>query len=107
MAQYNITLSGEVLKGLFSGGQGVANMLEQGLNQVLQAQATEQLNAEPYERSAERQGHRNGTRPHPITTRVGTRVLRVPRRRNGSFPQNCLHAINAVSKPCCGHLGKW
>ncbi|MCY0900524.1 MAG: IS256 family transposase, partial [Firmicutes bacterium] len=85
MAQYNITLSDEVLKGLFAGDQGVANVLEQVLNQVLQAQATEQLNAEPYERSEERQGYRNGTRPHPITTRVGTLVLRVPRLRNGKF----------------------
>ncbi|WP_028988449.1 IS256 family transposase [Thermicanus aegyptius] len=85
MAQYNITLNDEILKDLFSGDKGVAVLLEQVLNQVLQAQATEQLNAEPYERSEDRQGYRNGTRPHPITTRVGTLVLRVPRLRSGKF----------------------
>lgn len=85
MAQYQITLSDDVLKGLFASDNGLAGLLEQVLNQILQAQATEQWQAEPYERSADRQGYRNGTRPHPITTRVGTLVLRVPRLRNGTF----------------------
>lgn len=85
MAQYQITLSDDVLKGLFASDNGLASLLEQVLNQILQAQATEQLQAEPYERSADRQGYRNGTRPHSITTRVGTLVLRVPRLRNGTF----------------------
>ncbi|MCI0183416.1 hypothetical protein MM817_01693 [Acidibacillus sp. S0AB] len=60
-------------------------MLEQVVNQVLQAQATEQIQAQPYERADERQGYRNGTRPHPLTTRVGTLTLHVPRLRNGTF----------------------
>lgn len=37
MAQYNITLNDEILKDLFSGDKGVAVLLEQVLNQVLQA----------------------------------------------------------------------
>jgi len=85
MAQYNITVDDEVLKGLFTGDKGVALLLEKVLNQVLNAQASEQLHAEPYERSEDRQGYRNGTRPHPLTTRVGTLTLRVPRLRNGNF----------------------
>lgn len=85
MAQYNITLDDTVLKGLFSGDKGMSNLLEQVLNQVLQAQATEQVQAQPYERADERQGYRNGTRPHPLTTRVGTLTLHVPRLRNGTF----------------------
>ncbi|WP_040290872.1 IS256 family transposase, partial [Alicyclobacillus hesperidum] len=70
---------------LFTGDKGVALLLEKVLNQVLNAQASEQLQAEPYERSEDRQGYRNGTRPHPLTTRVGTLTLRVPRLRNGNF----------------------
>lgn len=85
MAQYNITLSDEVLKDLFSGDKGMTGLLEQVLSHVLQAQASEQLKAEPYERSFHRQGYRNGTRPRPITTRVGTLVLRVLRLRTGKF----------------------
>ena len=85
MAQYNITLDDEILKDLFTGDVGTSKLLEQVLNQVLQAQAAEQVQAMPYERSEERQGYRNGTRPHAITTRVGTLTLKVPRLRNGNF----------------------
>lgn len=85
MAQYNITLDDAVLKGLFSGDKGMSDLLEKVLNQVLQAQAAEQVQAQPYERADERQGYRNGTRPHPLTTRVGTLTLHAPRLRNGNF----------------------
>ncbi len=85
MAQYQVTLNGEVLHDLFQKDEGVALLLKQVLDQVLQAQATEQLQAGPYERSQERQGYRNGTMPHTLTTRVGTLTLRVPRLRSGQF----------------------
>jgi putative transposase len=85
MAQYQITLNDEILKDLFQQDGGVARLVEQVLNQILQAQVTEQLKANPYERTEERQGYRNGTLPHTLTTRVGRLVLRVPRVRNGQF----------------------
>ena len=88
MAQYQFTVDQELLHRLFLGNNkdsGVSALLESVLNQVLQAQATEQLQAEPYERTDERKGYRNGTRPHPLTTRVGTITLHVPRFRNGQF----------------------
>lgn len=88
MAQNQITVDSQLLQQLFLGNSkdsGVAKLLESVLNQVLQAQATEQLSAEPYERTEERQGYRNGTYPHQLTTRVGTITLRVPRIRNGKF----------------------
>jgi transposase-like protein len=43
---------------------GVAKLLESVLNQVLQAQVTEQVAAERYERTDERQGYPNGSYPH-------------------------------------------
>lgn len=85
MAQYQINLNDEILHGLFQRDEAVARLIEQVLNQVLQAQVTEQLKAAPYERTEERQGYRNGTLPHTLTTRVGTLTLRVPRLRNGQF----------------------
>ena len=88
MAQYQITVNQELLHQLFLSNNkdsGVAALLESVLNQILQAQATEQLQAEPYERTAERKGYRNGSYPHQLTTRVGTITLRVPRFRNGQF----------------------
>src|SRR5690606_39439790 len=66
MAQYQITVDSQLLHQLFlsnSQDAGVAKLLESVLNQVLQAQATEQLGAEPYERTEGRQGYRNGTYP--------------------------------------------
>jgi len=42
--------------------EAVAKLLEQVFNSVLQAQATEQLNADPYERSDEL--------PHPLTAQT-------------------------------------
>lgn len=88
MAQYQITVNQELLHRLFlsdNKDSGVAALLESVLNQILQAQATEQLEAEPYERTEERKGYRNGIYPHKLTTRVGTLTLRIPRFRNGKF----------------------
>jgi putative transposase len=88
MAQYQITVDQELLHRLFLGNNkdaSVSALLESVLNQILQAQATEQLQAEPYERTDKRKGYRNGTRPHTLTTRVGTIALHVPRFRNGQF----------------------
>ncbi len=88
MAQYQITVDQELLHRLFLSNNkdsGVAALLESVLNQILQAQATEQLQAAPYERTSERKGYRNGTLPHPLTTRVGTITLHVPRFRDGQF----------------------
>ncbi|AQS57028.1 IS256 family transposase [Novibacillus thermophilus] len=88
MAQYQITVDQELLQQLFLGHSqdaGVSKLLESVLNQILQAQVTEQLGAERYERTDSRQGYRNGAYPHQLTTRVGTITLRVPRIRNGQF----------------------
>lgn len=85
MAQYKVTLDDELLKDLFVRDKGVAGLLERILDQVLHAQATEQLQAQPYQRTITRRGYRNGMRERPLTTRVGTLTLHVPRLRNGEF----------------------
>jgi transposase-like protein len=43
------------------------------------------LQAEPYERTEQRQGYRNGYKPRRLTTRVGRLTLRVPQVREGVF----------------------
>jgi hypothetical protein len=48
----------EILHGLFQKDEGLARLLEAVLNQVLQAQVTDQIQAEPYERTEERKGYR-------------------------------------------------
>ncbi len=85
MPDYQITIDGETVHGLFQGDAGLAKLLEQVLNQVLETQVSERLGAERYERSEERQGYRNGVRPRQLTTRVGRLTLRVPQVREGHF----------------------
>ncbi|WP_143287148.1 IS256 family transposase, partial [Caenibacillus caldisaponilyticus] len=85
MAQYNITISDEILHGFLSQDQGLAKLLEQVLNQILEAQLTDQLGAGRYERTEGRKGYRNGSYPRQLTTRVGRLTLRVPRTRDGEF----------------------
>ena len=88
MAQLNITLDTELLHGLFTKetrDDAFSKLLEVILNQVLIAQSTEQLGADPYERSEDRTAYRNGFRDRELTTRVGTLTLRVPRHRDGNF----------------------
>ena len=88
MAQYNITITEELLHGLFlSNGRDEAfsKLLEEIFNQVLLSQSTEQIGAQPYERTEGRTAYRNGFRARQLTTRVGALTLRVPRHRNGHF----------------------
>lgn len=86
MAHYKVTVEGEVLQQLFSCDDGLPRLVEQVLNQILEAQVTERLRAKPYERTQERQGYRNGYREKPVLTRFGRLVLKVARVRSGEFP---------------------
>lgn len=85
MAAYEITVNSEQLSGLLTNDKGLQGLVETVLNQVLEAQVTEQIRARPYERSAARKAYRNGVRPRTLTTRVGPLVLHVPQLRDGSF----------------------
>jgi putative transposase len=55
------------------------------LNQVLEAQITEHIGAQPYERSEARKAYRHGYHLRTLTTRVGPLGLHVPQVRDGSF----------------------
>jgi transposase-like protein len=85
MATYQLTLNSEQLSGLLTEDKGLQGLVETVLNQVLEAQVTEQIGAYPYERSAGRKAYRNGSRLRTLTTRVGPLVLHVPQVREGSF----------------------
>ncbi len=66
MAQVNLTLDNEILKGLFTAGgrnEAFTGLVSVILNQVLNAQASEQVGAKPYERSGERHCHYHLFRP--------------------------------------------
>ena len=63
MTDYEIKLPKELLSSLMTESTGFAQLIGSVLDQVLEAQATEQMGADRYERSVDRGGYRNGVRP--------------------------------------------
>ena len=53
MAGYEVSVGKELLPGLLSGQDGLAKLVETVLNQILEAQVTETLAAERFERTEE------------------------------------------------------
>jgi len=88
MAQLNITLESEILHGLFTSNgrdEVFSKLLASILNQVLDAQSTEQIGAKRGKCNGERKAHRNGLQERQMTTRIGTIALEIPRHRQGHF----------------------
>ena len=100
MAQVHLTLENDILKDLMLGNRedAVSKLLGKVFDAVLKAQASEQLNAEPYERSDDRNSYRNGYRMRSMTTRVGTLVLHVPKFRNGTFSTELFSSYQRSEK---------
>lgn len=57
---------------------------------VMDLEVSQQVGAEPYERTAARTGQRNGSRDRTWDTRVGTMDLKVPRVRDGRYYPSLL-----------------
>ena len=55
------------------------------LQEYLEQEMAVHLRALPYERTEGRRGHRNGTKPRQLNTRVGKLFLSVPQTRDSSF----------------------
>ena len=67
------------------GGDLLRNIVEWILQELIELEFNDQIGAERYERSEDRQGYRNGYRERDLFTRVGRITLRVPRDREGQF----------------------
>jgi len=85
MTDLNVTFSEEELERILFGDGGLEVLMEKMLNNVLQAEMTEHLGADRYERSEDRTGYRHGSYERELTTRVGQLTLEVPRAKDGSF----------------------
>jgi putative transposase len=85
VADYNVTLSESLMPDLLERSNALAQLVEAAVQQVLEAQMSEHLGADRYERNEERAGYRNGYRERQLYTRVGTITLRVPQTRDGGF----------------------
>jgi transposase-like protein len=98
MATIEITVDDEKIQDLLQSDRGMAALLEPILNQLLQAEMTDHLRAEPGERTTDRRGWRNGSYRRRLTTRVGTLQLEVPRDRQGTFQTSLFERYQRSEK---------
>ena len=59
--------------------------MQEYLQEYLEQEIALHLGALPYERTADRRGHRNGYKPRQLNTRVGKLFLSIPQTRDSSF----------------------
>lgn len=86
MARKQDTLNRDGLQAaLLDDSEFLREIVEKALQRLLDAQFEAEIGAEPYERTSDRKGLRNGSYPRQLKTRVGQVELRVPRDREGRF----------------------
>jgi putative transposase len=73
-----------------SGFDGLVEALTLLLNEVMLLERSQHLQAQPYERSAQRRGYANGYKPKRVRTRIGELTLAVPQVRDGDFYPSSL-----------------
>ncbi len=77
---------------------GLKKLLTWFLNLVMQFEAMEQIDAEPYERIDTRKAHRNGYKERSLKTRVGELKLKKPQFREKSFETKVFDRYSRVEK---------
>ncbi len=78
--------------------------MRQGLQALIEAEASAALGAERHERSDHRRGHRNGSRDRLLATPAGDVQLRIPRFCSGSFFPSLLEPRRRVDR---ANRGPW
>ena len=73
-----------------NGFNGVATPITILMNAAMKIERSRFLNADPYERTEERQGYANGYKDKTVNTRVGSIQLNVPQTRNCDFYPSSL-----------------
>ena len=80
------TLPKEYLEQLSEQGlEGLPDLIRMLVNQAMQIERENYLQAKPYERSANRRGYANGYKPKTVKTRVGEVSFDIPQVREGGF----------------------
>jgi len=80
------TLATEYLEQLTEQGlEGIPDMIRVLVNQAMQIERENYLQAKPYERSENRRGYANGYKPKTVKTRVGKVAFDIPQVRGGGF----------------------
>ena len=85
------TLPKEYLEQLTEQGlEGLPDLVRVLVNEAMRVERENFLQAKPYERSEERQGHANGYKPKTVKTRVGEVTFEIPQVREGGFYPHSL-----------------
>lgn len=72
------------------GLDAIPEMLRVLINQIMQAERSNYLQAGEYERTEDRKGHANGYKPKTVRTRMGEITFAVPQVREGGFYPSAL-----------------
>ena len=68
-----------------NGGDLVHQLAQLGMQELIEAEATEVIGADKWERTIDRVTHRNGHRPRTLSTTTGDMQLAIPKFDRGSF----------------------
>jgi putative transposase len=75
---------------LTDGMDSLPELLRIIVNTAMQAERAKYIQADPYERSENRQGHANGYKPKTVKTRIGEVTFAIPQVREGGFYPSSL-----------------
>ena len=78
--------------------EGMRNLTKSLLNEVMQIEASRQIQAQPYERNGKRKAHRNGTRNRNLKTIHGEVTLKKPQFREFPFKTSVFARYSRVEE---------
>lgn len=78
--------------------EGMRNLTASLLNEVMQIEASRQIQAQPYERNGKRKAHRNGTRNRNLKTIHGEVALKKPQFREFPFKTSVFARYSRVEE---------
>jgi putative transposase len=106
MARTNDALSVEDVLAAGGGMQGLKDVLstvvQDALQELIEAEVTARLGAGRWERSEDRSGTRNGSRPRTVSTPAGDVEVKIPKLRKGSFFPELLEPRRRVDRALWG-----
>lgn len=89
--QENYNLSTPTIEELTQNGlEVIPELVRVILNSVMQAERSNYLQANAYERTEERKGHANGYKPKTVRTKLGDITFAIPQVREGGFYPSAL-----------------
>jgi len=79
-------------------GDLIRQLAEWTMQQLIEAEATDQIGAARYERTEGRATERNGHRPRVLSTKAGDLSLKIPKLREGSFFPSILEPRRRIDQ---------